>query len=216
MPSLFNPAQRNAFGFPVGNNGEVDETKATVQPQDKPFFLNPVGFKDDFISRFQGALGSNAGFSPILKYLSGQGGLSVSQPIFKGKDEIGKEQLTISPGGGFNLQRIDEDGQPNGFSVTGDPLTKTLGFDVPVGSGKVGLVGSWNNINPYVKAEFAFGGKKQPIGSSPEQAVTAALGPDQQTETRPKLSAREQADQLIEAYRNSGGRDPYSPTTWQQ
>ena len=81
MPSLFNPSQRNAFGFPVGTNGEVDETQAAVQPKAKSFVSKPQNFLDDFTSRFQGASGGYGEFSPILKYLSRQ------MMMFEPKDE---------------------------------------------------------------------------------------------------------------------------------
>jgi hypothetical protein len=211
MPSLFNRSQGNAFGFPAGTNGEVDETRAAVQPKATPFVNKPQNFLDNFTSRFRGASEGYEGFSPILKYLSGQGDLSVSQN--DSKDEP-LSRFSIGPGGTFNLQNLQ-----SGFSVSGDPSSKSIGMHVPVNiggnKGTIGVEGSWNPFDPSIGAKFTFGGDKEPGGFSPEQTVTTALGPEQQTETRSELSAREQADQLISAFRSSGGRDSNSPSTWQ-
>jgi hypothetical protein len=115
----------------------------------------------------QGATGP---FKSLWNYVSGTGALQVG-------DETGN--LSLSPGGSFELR------SPQGFSVTGDPRNKSIGADVPVNiggnKGTVGIQGSWGNFNeqgsPYIKANFAFGGNRQTLGSSPEQAVNAALAP---------------------------------------
>lgn len=214
MPSLFNPLERNAFGFYKGTNGEADETKAAIQPRAKPLIGIPQNFLDNFTSRFQGATGGYGAATPLVQFLSGQGPLSITQNDSEDKP---LSRFSVGPGGVFNLQNLQ-----SGFNFTGDVRGKAIGMDVPVNiggnKGTVGVQGSWGNFNeqgsPYIKANFAFGGNKQPIISSPEQAVTAALGPEQQIETRPELSAREQADQFINAFRSSGGRDPNSPSSW--
>jgi hypothetical protein len=164
MPSLFNRSQVNAFGFPTGTNGEVNESQAIVQPQAKPPFRGkPVDFKDDFVSRFTGSSGGYGAITPFAQYLSGQG-LNL-------KSEDGA-QFSIAPGGVFNLQNLN-----SGFSVTAKPAQQSVGVTVPVGSGTVGLEGSWNSFDPSIEAKFAFGGSKQPVGTSPEQAVNSALMP---------------------------------------
>jgi hypothetical protein len=214
---LSNRLQENEFGFPRGTGGEVDETKAADQPPRTNPSVESQTFLNDYKSRFQGASEGYGAFTPFAQYLSGQGALTVSQPIFKGKDEIGKEQFAISPGGGFNLQRMDKDRQPSGFSVTGNPRTKSLGFSVPVGSGMVELEGSLNNVDPYVKAKFAFGGKKQPVVDTSEQQLNAALGVNQAYDpdkkvynepyARPEPSARELYNQML-SYTNDKNYSP--------
>lgn len=171
MPGLFNPLAKNAFGFPVGTNGEADESKATVQPQARPFVNKPQNFLDDFTARFQGASGGYGAFTSFVKYLSGQGELSIDQNDSKDKP---LSRFSIAPGGTFNLQNLQ-----SGFGVTGKPGNKSIGVDIPVNiggnKGTVGLEGSWNSVDPSIQAKFAFGGEKQSNGSSPEQAVDAAL-----------------------------------------
>jgi hypothetical protein len=208
MPSLFNPAQRNAFGFPVGNNGEVDETKATVQPQDKPFFLNPVGFKDDFISRFQGASSGYGAVTPLAQYLSGRG------LTLQGDD--GKSQFSIAPGNAFNLQNLK-----SGFSVTANPVGKSIGVDVPVNiggnKGIIGVEGSWNSVDPSIRAKFAFGQNKQPVVDNSEQQLNAALGVNQTYDadkkvysepyTSPEPSGRALYNQML-SYTNDKNYSP--------
>jgi hypothetical protein len=210
MPSLFDRAQGNAFGFPVGTSGEVDETKSTEQPQAKPFVNKPQNFLNDFTSKFQRASNGHEEFSPVLKYLSGQGDLSVGENDSEDKP---LSRVSIAPGGTFNLQNLQ-----SGFSISGNPRSRSVGVHVPVNiggnKGTIGVEGSWNPSDPSIGAKFAFGGNKETNGFSPEQVVTAVLGPEQQIETRPELSAREQADQYINAFRSSGERDPNSPSTW--
>jgi hypothetical protein len=224
VPNLFNPLQRNEFGFYRGTNGEVDESKAADAPSRETFARRPQTFLSDLTSSFQNGRNSHGGFSSLGQFLSGQGALSVSQPIFKEKEEIGKEQFSISPGGGFNLQKFDMKNQPIGFGVTGNPTTKSLGVDFPVGNGRVGLEGSFNSFDPYVKANFAFKGNKQPVVDNSEQQLNAALGLNQRYDqdkqiytepyTAPEPSARDFLNQKIEEYRSSGGRDPNSPSSW--
>jgi hypothetical protein len=170
-------------------------------------------------------------FDPIVGYLSGMGALTVGdetmpQHSTNWSDDANPKkfsspagQLSISPGGGFNLT------SSRGWGVAGDPMTKSLGVTAPVNvagnQGTVGLQGSFNQYNPYISGTFQFGRPAQAFGNQEEintgkaeSAVTATLGPEQQTKTRPGLSAREEADQFINAFRSSGGRDPNSPTTW--
>ena len=148
----------------------------------------------------QGAAGP---FKNLVNYVSGSGALQAG-------DDTGT--LSLSPGGSFELK------SPQGFSVTGDPVMKSLGMNVPVGGGNnrgtIGLQGSWG-ADPSIQANFQFG-KKSLIGSSPEQAVDEALGPAQQLETQVEPSPRDFLNQQINKYRSSGGRDLNSPTTWQQ
>jgi hypothetical protein len=171
MPNLFNRTQENAFGFPVGINGEVDETKSTEQPQAKPFVNKPQNFLNGFTSRFQGASGGYSSFTPVVKYLSGQGDLSAGENDSKNKP---LSRVSIGPGGTFTLQNLQ-----SGFSVAAKPSNKSINVTVPVGNGRVGLEGSWNNVDPYVEAKFAFGSNKQPVVDNSEQQINAALGVNQ-------------------------------------
>jgi hypothetical protein len=203
MPSLFNRSQVNAFGFPVGNNGEVDETRATVQPQARPLVNEPQKFLNDFTSRFQGASGGYGAFSPFVKYLSGQGDLSIGENDSKDKP---LSQFSIGPGGMFNLQNLQ-----NGFSVSGDPRSKSLSMYVPVNiggnKGTVGVEGSWNSFDPSIGAKFAFGQGKQPVVDNSEQQLNAALGVNQtynadkkvysEPYTSPELSGRALYNQML-------------------
>ena len=115
----------------------------------------------------QGAAGP---FKSLVNYVTGSGALQAG-------DETGT--LSLSPGGSFELR------SPQGFGVTGNPVSKSLGMTIPVGGGgsrgTVGVQGSWGNFNeqgsPYIKANFAFEGNKQLPGASPEQTVNAALAP---------------------------------------
>jgi hypothetical protein len=163
-------------------------------------------------------------FDPIMGYLSGAGALT------KG-DSTG--QVSISPGGEFNLM------SSQGLNIAGDPRTKSLGITAPVNvagnQGTVGLQGSFNQYNPYISGRFQFGRPAQAPGNQEDQfsrparafgnqeeintqqaasTVNAALGPAQQPEVRPGLSARDFLNQKIDEYRSSGGRDPNSPSSW--
>jgi len=148
----------------------------------------------------QGATGP---FKSLWNYVSGTGALNVG-------DDTGT--LSISPGGSFNLR------SPQGFGITGNPAMKSLGVNVPVGGGSskgtVGLQGSWGT-DPSIQANFQFG-QRTPSFSSPEQAVNNALGPAEQPAAQVEPSARNFLDQMIDKYRSSEGRDPNSPTSWQE
>ena len=149
-------------------------------------------------------------FDSIMGYLSGAGALTNG-------DSTG--QVSISPGGGFNLM------SSRGWSVAGDPMTKSLGVTAPVNvagnQGSIGLQGSFNQYNPYISGTFQFGrpalafGNQEEINTQQaESAVNTALGPAQQTEVRPEPSARDFLNQKIDEYRSSGGRDQSSPSSW--
>jgi hypothetical protein len=186
---------------------------------------------------------SGTPFDALAGYLSGKGALTVGDEIMpqssthwsddanlkKSPPPVG--QLSISPGGDFNLS------SSRGWSMAGSPMSKSLGVTVPAfgNQGTVSLQGSFNQYDPYISGKFQFGRPAQALGNQEDQfsrparafgnqeeintgkaesAVTAALGPEQQAETLSKPSVREQADQLINAFRSSGGRDLNSPTSW--
>lgn len=172
---------------------------------------------------------SGTPFDALAGYLSGRGALTVGaetmpQSSTNWSDDANPKkspppvgQLSISPGGNFNLS------SSRGWSMAGSPRSKSLGVTVPAfgNQGTVGLQGSFNQYDPYISGTFQFGRPAQAFGNQEEintgkaeSAVTAALGPEQQAETLLKPSVREQADQLINAFRSSGGRDPNSPTSW--
>ena len=219
---LSNRLQGNEFGFPRGTSGEVDETKATVQPPRKNPSVEPQTFLNDFTSRFQGASEGYGALTPFAQYLSGQGALTVSEDDGQ-KDSKPKSQFSIAPGGAFNLQNLQ-----SGFSVSGDPRNKSVGVSVPVNiggnKGTIGVEGSLNSFDSSIQTRFAFGGKRQPVIDNSEQQVNAALGinqtydPDKKVYsgqyTRPEPSARELEEQQTREYRSSGGRDTNSPSTW--
>ena len=146
----------------------------------------------------QGAAGP---FKSLMNYVSGSGALQTG-------DDTGT--LSLAPGGSFELK------SPQGFSVTGDPVMRSLGMNVPVGGGNnrgtIGLQGSWG-ADPSIQANFQFG-RPSPVVSSSEQVVNDALGPAQQPEVRSEPSARDFLNQKIDEYRSSGGRDKNSPSTW--
>ena len=204
-----------------------------VMGSNLPTALGTAGGQSDKEVKEQDKTFQSAGtpFDPIMGYLSGRGALTVGaetmpQPSTNWSDDANPKkfsspagQLSISPGGGFNLT------SSRGLGVAGDPMTKSLGVTAPVNvagnQGTVGLQGSFNQYNPYISGTFQFGrpaiefGNQEEINTGKaESAVTAALGPEQQTKTRLGLSAREEADQFINAFRNSDGRDPNSPTSW--
>lgn len=155
----------------------------------------------------------------LVNFVSGKGALNIN-------DSTGKFQL--SPGGSFNLN------SPQGFSVTGNPINKSLGVTVPFGKdqgkGAITFEGSWNQYDPNIGVRFEMGKNKIPSLSNPEQSVTQSLqGKEADTNDltlnflRQKIgltstvgepSAREQANQLIDLYRSSGGRQSDSPSTW--
>lgn len=147
--------------------------------------------------------GSEGPFKSLWNYVSGTGALQAG-------DDTGT--LSLSPGGSFELR------SPQGFGVTGNPAMKSVGITVPVGSGSnkgtVGLQGSWGT-DPSIQANFQFG-QRTPSFSSPEQAVNNALGPAEQPAAQVEPSARDFLNQMVDKYRSSGGRDPNSPTSWQQ
>lgn len=215
MPSLFNPLERNAFGFPRGTNGEIDETKAAIQPQAKPLQIIEPGFSNRFTSGFQGGTRGYGALTPFVQYLSGQGPLSITQNDSENKP---LSRFSVEPGGVFNLQNLQ-----SGFSFTGNVRNKSVGADFPVNiggnKGIVGVEGSLNNVDPYIRAKFAFGQRPQlPVDDS-EQKVSSALnavGLNQANTSSdsPELSARDFLNQMVDKYRSSDGRDPNSPSTW--
>lgn len=220
MPSLFNPLEKDAFGFPKGTNGEIDETKAAIQPQAKPAHIKEPDFLNKFTSNFQGGTRGYGAFTPFVQYLSGQGPLSITQNDTREKlvEDKPLSRFSVSPGGEFNLQNLQ-----SGFSFTGNVRNKSVGADFPVNiggnKGIVGVEGSLNNVDPYIRAKFAFGQKPQlPIDDS-EQKVSSALNVIGFNQTNmssgsPEPSARAFLDQMVDKYRSSGGRDPNSPSTW--
>lgn len=145
-----------------------------VKVPDSSYFGGPQGqFKlnqaslNKGIKSVTGAFdqGSAGPFKGLWNYVSGTGALQAG-------DDTGT--LSLSPGGSFELR------SPQGFGVTGNPAMKSVGITVPVGSGSnkgtVGLQGSWG-ADPSIQANFQFG-QRTPSFSSPEQAVNAALTPE--------------------------------------
>jgi hypothetical protein len=204
-----------------------------VMRSNLPTALGTAGGQSDKEVKEQDKTFQSAGtpFDPIMGYLSGSGALTVGdetmpQPSTNWSDDANPKkfsapagQLSISPGGGFNLA------SSRGWGVAGDPMTKSLGVTAPVNvvgnQGTVGLQGSFNQYNPYISGTFQFGKPAIKFGNQEEintqqaaSTVDAALGPAQQPEVRSEPSARERADKLIDEFRSSAGRDPNSPTTW--
>jgi hypothetical protein len=180
----------------------------SVNPEQSP--RNFKSSLEEFFNRSGGKVGSSISPLDMLSgFVSGRGGLSAG-------DETGSFQL--NPGGSFSLT------SPTGFSVSGDPMSKSLGVDLPVSVGKtkgtVGLQGSFNPIDPSIQARFKFGQRSMPvpeeIGSvKAESSVSGAVSPWQAPpEKSSQPTARELADQFINQYRSSGGRDPNSPSSW--
>jgi hypothetical protein len=214
-----------------------------VMGSNLPTALGTAGGQSDKEVKEQDKTFQSAGtpFDPIMGYFSGRGALTVGdetmpQPSTNWSDDANPKkfsspvgQLSISPGGGFNLT------SSRGWGVAGDPMTKSLGVTAPVNvagnQGTVGLQGSFNQYNPYISGTFQFGrpaiafGNQEEIDTGKtEVAVNNALGVnqtydvDKKTYTepyiRPEPSARERADRLIDEFRSSAGRDLNSPTTW--
>lgn len=192
--SYFNSSQAGLPSFPMSQfMPTVGQFKLTQDALNKGI-QNVAGGLD------QGATGP---FKSLWNYVGGTGALKV-------QDDTGT--LSLSPGGSFELK------SPQGFGVTGNPAMKSVGITVPIGSGSnrgtVGLQGSWG-ADPSIQANFQFG-QKTPSFSSPEQAVNNALGPAEQPAAQVEPSARDFLNQMVDKYRSSGGRDPNSPTSWQQ
>ena len=218
-----------------------------VMGSNLPTALGMAGGQSDKEVKKQDETFQSAGtpFDPLMGYLSGRGALTVGdetmpQPSTNWSDDANPKkfsspagQLSISPGGGFNLA------SSRGWGVAGDPMTKSLGVTAPVNvagnQGTVGLQGSFNQYNPYISGTFQFGrpalafdnqedqfsrparafGNREEINTQQAAStVDAALGPAQQPEVRSEPSARERADKLIDEFRSSAGRDLNSPTTW--
>jgi len=137
---------------------------------------------------------SGTPFDAIAGYLSGSGALTVGDETTpqsstnwsdnanpkKSPPPVG--QLSISPGGSFNLS------SSRGWSVAGNPISKSLGVTVPAfgNQGTVGLQGSFNQQNPYISGTFQLG---RPAGvfsnqeeidiNKTQSSVNSALGVNQ-------------------------------------
>ena len=153
------------------------------------FPLSPNDLLNEgFSSATQNSFGPLGSF---YNFLSGKGALNVG-------DDTGS--LSLSPGGSFNLQ------SKKGWSVRGNPANQSLGVDIPVGRGggrgTVGLEGSFSQQDPYIKANFAFGGNAAQQTSNPTDEINKALLPygNSVSPTTPEQTPREFLNNMLNKY----------------